>query len=1038
MTDIQLYIDGQLIYTPPGFNLVFDQESPLMDLDTIITGGLAFDIRFPFGENQIIMQQAHRIDVASRKVSFPAMVHSKGELRVQGIFTLQTSQEDAAHQGMYRGNIISNDLALQLDNALSDLVTKEVSLGSTTASIIASAKAQNSAAMSTNGVSGAVMKFVPHVNPDFYSEDVNPDWYHAGDWYDPDKAYDAREFIKVQPSGNVLNPITYQAVQNTAAGEDPTSHAAKWKRRAFGILNAWDAVGGKLEINKLEFVAGNEVLNTTALVPFIQIMDVLRELAKAINFTLSGEFVNDTAEQRALMYSNYALDKRILQRCFAELELQAPAPPADWFTHLKATAKLPTADYDPLGLWSDVNHAFQTSDVGFIRFRIRGTAQGDGTAATSARLYFQIEDFDSTGTPGMNTTDAFQSWSAAVVNADPQDFDIEILYENIHGGAIFEQELWWYFRYDNTESYGTLTDVTVEVTHLTLEGLNAFSGNVRYADHVPDLSGAQFLLALRQWKNLHISFDMLSRNMQVDYADSIFDTIPTTVPAHLRIAGQELTCRERKRFSMQYAHLPAQSSFDLGEYDELDPVNSFADLPAPPDFLPVTGKAGKAALVKAENRYYITTTRERGGSGLEWVPGPHNYPKLLLNSEGDLVPIEPNVGPLPMGTALDRAGNTLTLPQITEAGRSASFDTKGQRPPLLITYWIGIDTSTIPQGYPLASTTGTVGDGTSVLPVNMDMATLYTDNWKRTLQMLVLEEIIKIYYAYHPELKKNIHFSKLLLIDHTPALPVRSSEMIGESSRSASGVEVEARKVKLEGIKIVSGEAEPEPEVQLWTPEQISTELWLDFADELTVVLEGGKISQVLDKSGNLNHAKQETTGYRPAYTTEAISGRKTLENNTSLKYLICQMPISTDKYTWIVHFNMRTYLPGLPMLARTPSLLGLHSSQESGALTFNFSNIVKPFYANGTLGTTAPFNQSNTLVLYRSVNANAGTYNFIVGADLYSNYALDGTIAEIIMYKGLLSDEIRQKLEGYLAWKHNTHSLLSVDHPYKLGPPTL
>ena len=174
MTDIQLYIDGKLIYTPPGFNLVFDEESPIMDLDTIITGGLAFDIRFPFGENQITMQQAQRLDVANKRISHPAQVYSKGELKVNGIFTLQTTLEDAAFQGVFRGSIASNELAEQLDRQLSDIMTKKVSLGSTPAAIVAAARAQTIAAMS-NGISGSVLKFIPTYAPDFYG-DTNKDW----------------------------------------------------------------------------------------------------------------------------------------------------------------------------------------------------------------------------------------------------------------------------------------------------------------------------------------------------------------------------------------------------------------------------------------------------------------------------------------------------------------------------------------------------------------------------------------------------------------------------------------------------------------------------------------------------------------------------------------------------------------------------------------------------------------------------------------------------------------------------------------------
>jgi hypothetical protein len=47
------------------------------------------------------------------------------------------------------------------------------------------------------------------------------------------------------------------------------------------------------------------------------------------------------------------------------------------------------------------------------------------------------------------------------------------------------------------------------------------------------------------------------------------------------------------------------------------------------------------------------------------------------------------------------------------------------------------------------------------------------------------------------------------------------------------------------------------------------------------------------------------------------------------------------------------------------------------------------------------------------------------------------GDYCELIIYKGLLSDADRQKVEGYLAWKWGTVSSLDINHPYKNNPPT-
>ena len=202
-------------------------------------------------------------------------------------------------------------------------------------------------------------------------------------------------------------------------------------------------------------------------------------------------------------------------------------------------------------------------------------------------------------------------------------------------------------------------------------------------------------------------------------------------------------------------------------------------------------------------------------------------------------------------------------------GRSAMYLPGGDRPSIQVMYWDRHGHRHTRRRRTLyATTTGrTAPAHPSTLPATCLLA-IYTDHWKRTLQMLVLEEIITAHFHFPPEVRQLIKFSRLFLLGHVPVVPIRTAEVIG--MRASSGVEVEARKVKMEGIRIISGEAEPEPEVELWTPAQINTELWLDFADEATVILNSGKISQVWI-SGNLNHAyKQTDPGKTPDYTIQS------------------------------------------------------------------------------------------------------------------------------------------------------------------------
>ena len=89
--------------------------------------------------------------------------------------------------------------------------------------------------------------------------------------------------------------------------------------------------------------------------------------------------------------------------------------------------------------------------------------------------------------------------------------------------------------------------------------------------------------------------------------------------------------------------------------------------------------------------------------------------------------------------------------------------------------------------------------------------------------------------------------------------------------------------------------------------------------------------------------------------------------------------------------------------------------------------------FVNGTVGsvedTSTVAINNNTAVCLGSLSAS--------GAQLY-----DGLLAEVVYggstSKGIMDDEKRQRLEGYMAHRCNISSRLVSTHPYKYGPPRI
>jgi len=242
----------------------------------------------------------------------------------------------------------------------------------------------------------------------------------------------------------------------------------------------------------------------------------------------------------------------------------------------------------------------------------------------------------------------------------------------------------------------------------------------------------------------------------------------------------------------------------------------------------------------------------------------------------------------------------------------------------------------------------------------------------------------------------------------------------------------------------------------LWTPEQITTALWLDADDASTITLNGNNVSQWDDKSGNGRNATQVTAINQPEYTTAGLNGKNVVtfggNDYFSLSNDIVSSPstiVVVFKFNNFNEINPRIYdikksgqslqlirdgsttSIGTKNTVWQPSAAGTkwHSSQTTDPeiIAINFENASTALSLNGTLST-------NTGSM--SIGA-AGTDSTLgVRADLVASTYLNGFISELVVVDTSLSTSDRQKLEGYLAHKWEIPYNLPANHPYKSSPP--
>jgi hypothetical protein len=259
--------------------------------------------------------------------------------------------------------------------------------------------------------------------------------------------------------------------------------------------------------------------------------------------------------------------------------------------------------------------------------------------------------------------------------------------------------------------------------------------------------------------------------------------------------------------------------------------------------------------------------------------------------------------------------------------------------------------------------------------------------------------------------------------------------------------------------------------VQFWTPAMIgSVAAWYDAADSSTITLASGVVSQWSDKSGNERHIAQATSTQRPGYTSGTSvnfdGSNDILFNKKSFMYASG----SVDIY-FVAAVNGASYDRRLiaesrstsdsPLYAPVQSRNADDASRMAAYIRNDAGSILLANTVN--LSATGAFNLA-TRKLYQMRDTGSQLSGRVNGGTTTSgSYTRSGTMTmdsfgiggipprpsystgawwtradmnEVVIVPSVLSDEDRQKLEGYLAHKWGMQANLPSGHPYKDAAP--
>jgi len=250
----------------------------------------------------------------------------------------------------------------------------------------------------------------------------------------------------------------------------------------------------------------------------------------------------------------------------------------------------------------------------------------------------------------------------------------------------------------------------------------------------------------------------------------------------------------------------------------------------------------------------------------------------------------------------------------------------------------------------------------------------------------------------------------------------------------------------------------------LWTPSEITTDLWLDASDASTITIATG-VSQWADKSGNNRHATQATTTNRPAVAPGAVNGLNAINFDGTNDVLRLAASIFSSKTSYSVFLVCKNDDAGAGARIAFGERIAGNGAGVFMAKIDNTSIIYRrggiTASTNADITESAGFPTTPQLLemvtsassgqAFRngnSVGTNASTIStftlnpLAIGANLTDSNGVqqfwDGYICEFIVIFSALSTNDRQQIEGYLSWRWGLQAGLPVDHPYKSAAPTI
>jgi hypothetical protein len=245
----------------------------------------------------------------------------------------------------------------------------------------------------------------------------------------------------------------------------------------------------------------------------------------------------------------------------------------------------------------------------------------------------------------------------------------------------------------------------------------------------------------------------------------------------------------------------------------------------------------------------------------------------------------------------------------------------------------------------------------------------------------------------------------------------------------------------------------------LWTPGDMTTDMWFDAADASTITDSAGSVSQWGDKSGNGNHLTQGDGAFQPTTGANTIGGLNAINaagdwmkanrgagaytgQQTAVFEVLDMTQLGASVTVYGSDTGGQDYNQVAHAMFDYQGTTGYRGGTPSGPKSVISPTVATPYVFSSVYDGTNHISYKDGIA--GTTVASAGNFAW---DELYINSRINDGVAtpltgkkygEIIVVVGGVTDSERETIEGYLAWKWGLEDSLDAVHTYKNAAPTV